>query len=120
MDDHALVLRAEEQRRAALVAVDLPALSALFAEDLVHIHSTGMTHDKAALLRHIEERRAFRAIDRGPLHVRIHGDIAIMTGAMTNHMVMDGRSLAMTGMVTQVLRKEAGAWRFINFQLTTD
>jgi ketosteroid isomerase-like protein len=112
------VLDAEERRRAALVAVDMSALNALFADDLVHIHSTALVHNKAQILKYIEERRAYIQIHRGPLAVRITDDIAVITGTMVNHMRADGKEYTLSGMVTQVLRREAGAWRFINFQLT--
>jgi ketosteroid isomerase-like protein len=119
MDKNAkAVLEAEDRRRVALVALDIPVLDALFADDLVHIHSTALVHNKAQLLRYIEERRAYIRIDRGPLAVRIAGDIAVMTGTLVNHMRADGKEFKLSGMVTQVLRREAGAWRFINFQLT--
>jgi hypothetical protein len=119
MDKNAkAVLEAEDRRRVALVAVDIPVLDALFADDLVHIHSTALVHNKAQLLRYIEERRAFIRIDRGPLAVRIAGDIAVMTGTLVNHMRADGKEFTLRGMVTQVLRREGAAWRFINFQLT--
>jgi len=77
-----------------------------------------MVHDKRVLLDHTASRRAFIAIDRGPLDVRIHGDVAIMTGTMTSRMRSPDGELTLTGFVTQVLRREAGNWRFIYFQLT--
>ena len=46
-DDSNAILEIERRRRAALVAVDLDELERLFAEDLIHVHSTGMTHTKA-------------------------------------------------------------------------
>ena len=119
-DDRRDVLRAEERRRAALVAVDMATLDALFADDLIHVHSTGLIHDKAQLLRHIEANRAFLAIERGDLAVRLYGDIAIMTGPMTNRMRRgsDGTAL-LDGTVTQVLRRQGGeAWRFVSFHFT--
>jgi len=119
-DEISAILVAETRRRAALVAVDLPELDRLFAEDLVHVHSTGLVHDKAGLLRHINHKRAFLAIDRGPLQVRIEGDTAVMTGPMTNRMrAKDGDGeIVLHGFVTQVLRRTAGGWRFISFQFT--
>lgn len=117
-DDLARILAAEERRRAALVSVDLAELAALFSDDLTHVHSTGLVHDKAALLAHIKERRAFVAVERGMLDVRVYGDIAVMAGPMTNHMRVDGREVVLTGFVTQVLRREGADWRFVNFQLT--
>lgn len=112
------ILAAEENRRAALVSLNMAELNRLFADDLVHIHSNAMTHNKAELLAHIEARAAFIDIERGPLTVRRFGDIAVMTGRMTNRMRANGATVVLSGMVTQILRLEAGEWRFINFQLT--
>jgi ketosteroid isomerase-like protein len=119
-DDMKRILDADNRRRAALVAVDMEELDRLFAEDLIHVHSTGLAHTKAELLRHIDQKRAFLAIDRGPLQIRIEGDIAVMTGLMTNRMrAKDGNGeILLQGFVTQVLRRSADGWRFISFQLT--
>jgi ketosteroid isomerase-like protein len=117
----AAVLAAEDRRKAALVDLDLATLDALFADDLVHIHSTGLCHDKRAHLAHIERRRAFLDITRGPLEVRIEGDLAIVTGRIASRMrTADGGETVLTGIVTQILRREPTGWRFIHFQLTPD
>jgi ketosteroid isomerase-like protein len=114
------VLEAERRRQQALVAVDIAALDDLFADDLVHIHSTGLVHTKAQLLRHIEHRRAFVSVERGPLEIRINGNIAVMTGHMINRMRAQegGHEVVLDGFVTQVLRDSSDGWKFINFQLT--
>ena len=119
-DDSNAILEIERRRRAALVAVDLDELERLFAEDLIHVHSTGMTHTKAELLRHIEQKRAFLAIDRGDLQIRVEGPIAVITGTMTNRMrSRDGKAeILLHGFVTQVLRRNDEGWQFISFQLT--
>jgi ketosteroid isomerase-like protein len=119
-DDSNAILEIERRRRAALVAVDLDELERLFAEDLIHVHSTGMTHTKAELLRHIEQKRAFLAIDRGDLQIRVEGPIAVITGTMTNRMCSrDGKAeILLHGFVTQVLRRNDEGWKFISFQLT--
>jgi len=119
-DDSNAILEIERRRRAALVAVDLDELDRLFAEDLIHVHSTGMKHTKAELLRHIEQKRAFLAIDRGDLQIRVEGPIAVITGTMTNRMrSRDGKAeILLHGFVTQVLRRNDEGWKFISFQLT--
>ena len=119
-DDSNAILEIERRRRAALVAVDLDELDRLFAEDLIHVHSTGMTHTKAELLRHIEQKRAFLAIDRGDLQIRVEGPIAVITGTITNRMrSRDGKAeILLHGFVTQVLRRNDEGWQFISFQLT--
>jgi hypothetical protein len=119
-DERGAVLEAERRRQAALVVVDLAELDTLFADDLTHIHSTGLVHDKAQLLRHIDRKRAFISVTRGPLNVRLYGDIAVMTGPMTNRMRSkdENGEIVLEGFVTQVLRRSEEGWKFINFQLT--
>lgn len=117
---HAL-LDLEQRRQAALVAVDLPTLADIFADDLIHIHSTGLVHTKEQLLRHIERRRGFIAIERGVLEIRRVGELAIMHGPLTNHMrAADGGAIVLTGHVTQLLRQTEQGWKFMHFQLTPD
>nr|WP_240933435.1 nuclear transport factor 2 family protein [Cellulomonas sp. IC4_254] len=109
----------EDRRRRALVAVDLAELDALFDDALVHIHSPGLTHDKPQLLAHVAERRAFVDITRGPLDVRVLGDVALVVGTLTNRMRTPAGEVTLTGVATQVLRRTgAGRWRFLHFQLT--
>jgi ketosteroid isomerase-like protein len=119
-DDWKAILEAERRRQHALVAVDLAELDRLFAEDLIHVHSTGLVHNKSQLLEHIERKRGFISIQRGPLDVRIENNIGIVTGPITNRMRGkngDGE-IVLEGFVTQVLRRTGDGWKFINFQLT--
>jgi len=117
-DDRTEILAAEDKRIRALVDLDMPTLDSLFADDLVHIHSTGLVHDKPAILAHIERNRAFRNVERGELKLRLYGDVALLSGPIINHMESEGRTFKLIGIVTQALRKEQGRWRFIHFQFT--
>ncbi|MET9613773.1 nuclear transport factor 2 family protein [Kitasatospora indigofera] len=116
------ILAVEERRRTALLAVDVPTLDALFDESLVHTHAPGVTHDKAQLLEHVATRQAYLDITRGPLTVRLIGEVAIMTGRILNRLDSpDGTERVIRGQVIQVLRRcEDGAWRFVSFQMTPD
>jgi hypothetical protein len=114
------ILEAEQRRQRALVAVDLAELDRLFADDIIHIHSTGLVHNKSQLLEHIERKRGFISVQRGPLDVRVENNIGIVTGPITNRMRAkngDGE-IVLEGFVTQILRRTDDGWRFINFQLT--
>ncbi|MFF7331770.1 YybH family protein [Streptomyces sp. NPDC090306] len=116
------LLDLEERRRAALVAVDLPALDDMFDESLVHIHAPGLTHSKAQLLEHVATRRAYLDSARGELRIRLIGDVAVMTGRLTNRLRSPGgQERVLGGVVTQVVRRCAdGRWRFLSFQMTPD
>jgi len=116
----AALLAVEARRREALIDGDLDALDELFEDSLVHIHAPGLVHDKAHLLEHVAARRAYLDMWRGELNMRVSGDIAIVTGELTNRMRAPGggeRTLA--GPVTQVLhRGDDGQWRYVSFQMT--
>jgi len=86
----------------------------------VHIHSNGTVHDKPTLLHHIESRGGAVRVERGPLNVRIMGDVAVIVGPITNHMPSpDGQTTQMFGVVTQVVRRDESGWRFISSHFTS-
>jgi ketosteroid isomerase-like protein len=118
----AAIMAVEARRREALIAVDIVALDALFDESLVHTHAPGLTHNKAQLLEHVTKRRAYRDISRGALTIRVIGEVAIVTGRITNRLgTPDGTERILSGQVIQVLRRcEDGEWRFVSFQMTPD
>jgi ketosteroid isomerase-like protein len=119
-ETRAEILAVEAQRQQALLDVDLVTLDAIYDETLVHIHAPGVAHTKAQLLEHVATRQAYLA--RGELTIRLVGDVAIMTGRLTNRLGSeDGTERVVGGMVTQVLRRcEDGKWRFVSFQMTPD
>lgn len=119
-DEREQILSAESARQRALIEGDVSALDALFDESLVHIHAPGVVHDKAMLLEHTATRRAYLEITRGELNVRVFGDIAVITGPITNRLRNpDDSERVLAGEVTQVLRRgEEGDWRFLSFQMT--
>ena len=116
------LLAVEDRRIRALLAADIPALDDLFDDSLVHTHAPAVTHDKSQLLEHVATRQAYVGIERGELLVRVLGDVAIMTGRITNTLRNpDGSQRVLGGQVIQVLRRcPDGAWRFVSFQLTPD
>jgi ketosteroid isomerase-like protein len=116
----AQLLALEDRRRQALMTVDIAALDELFDEHLVHIHAPGVTHNKAQLLEHVATRAAYLDILRGELNIRIIGDVAIITGPVTNRLrTREGGERTLGGVATQVARRaDDGEWRFVSFQMT--
>lgn len=114
------ILAVEGRRQAALIAKDLDALDDLFDESLVHVHAPGEVHTKALLLEHVATRGVYLEISREDLGVRVIGDVAIVTGSITNRMkAPGGGERTLSGVVTQVLRRtDDGAWKFVSFQMT--
>jgi ketosteroid isomerase-like protein len=117
MSSEAEIIDLEARRGAALVSCDMATLDRLFCDDIVHVHTTGLVQDKAALLAHIESRAAFIAVERRNLKVRVYGDTAVITGDLLNTMRRPGATepVLMKAFATQVARKVDGEWRFASF-----
>jgi ketosteroid isomerase-like protein len=116
------ILAVEERRQRALIDIDLPVLRDLYDDSLIHTHAPGLTHTKAQLLEHVATRAPYKGSSRGELTIRLIGDVAIVTGRLTNRLGSpDGSERTVSGQVIQVLRRcEDGAWRFVSFQMTPD
>lgn len=116
------ILAVEEQRQQALLEIDLVTLADLYDDSLIHTHAPGLTHDKAQLLEHVATRAPYKGATRGPLTIRLIGDVAIMTGRLVNRLGSpDGTERVVSGQVIQVLRRcDDGRWRFVSFQMTPD
>ena len=86
----------------------------------MHVHAPGLTMDKAQLLEHTGTRRAYLEIVRGDLNLRVVGDVAVITGPITNRLrTAEGGERTLAGVATQVLARDGGgAWRFLSFQMT--
>jgi len=107
----------ERRRGAALVARDATVLESLFPEDLLHIHSTGNVMNKTELMHYVMQVLQFLEVKRSDLQVRMHGDVAVMTGKMQTRMqrVDKPEAVSAESWVTQVWVKRAGTWVQTNF-----
>jgi ketosteroid isomerase-like protein len=117
-DDISALLGLEGRRGAALVQRDHAALSALFSDDLVHMHSTGERMNKTELLHYVMEVLQFLSVTRADLEVRVRGDVAVMTGKMLTTMERSDRPgvvVTADSMVTQVWARARDGWRQCNF-----
>jgi uncharacterized protein (TIGR02246 family) len=115
------LLQAERSRRDALVADDMEAFALLIADDVTHVHTTGIVHSKAELLGHAGGFLRFIDIERRDLRVRvIDEDHAVMTGGMTNIVARRGHDeqVEVNAFVTQVWGRRDGRWQIINFHAT--
>ncbi|WP_422769174.1 nuclear transport factor 2 family protein [Plantactinospora sp. WMMC1484] len=110
----------EQRRQRALVEADLDTLADIFDDTLVYTHAHGVTHTKAQLLEHTANRRPYLDITRGELLIRLFGDVAVITGPLTNLVrTPDGGARTLAGVATQVLRRdEHHRWRFVSSQTT--
>lgn len=120
MREDEILLSLEQQRQQALITADIPLLAALLDEALIHIHSTGMVHNKTQFLRHIERMGGFVAITRPTPQIQLSGDIAILTGETCNvvRLLESGETAQRVGFSTLIWRRTAQGWRLLLSQLT--
>ncbi len=115
------VLAAERSRRDVLVADDMDAFALLIADDVTHVHTTGIVQGKTALLGHAGGFLRFINIERHDLKVRvIDENHAIMTGGMSNTVARRGHDerVEVQAFVTQVWQRRDGRWQIVNFHAT--
>jgi len=119
-EDAAGVLHAEQSRCQALEKDDFDALEALISPQVTHTHTRGNTDDFESYFFYIKEKIKFVECKRGPLSVRLVGQIAIMTGAMQNIVRFRGESETITtsAQVLQLWEWRAGRWMLLAFQST--
>ena len=112
------VRRADDARVSATVASNREQLDALFSDDLVYTHSSGMVNDKASYLATIAsgqtkyysinyESRNFEAASPG---------IVLMRGRCLIHSANGGQSVENYLAYLAVWRLEKGTWRFLAWQ----
>ncbi|HEX9893759.1 MAG TPA: nuclear transport factor 2 family protein [Gemmatimonadales bacterium] len=90
------------------------AALALLADDVVILESGGRESRDDYRAHHLAADIAFaRAVlsQRGPMTVRVRGDVAWVTGTSTTQGEYRGRPVNSTGAELMVLSREAGGWR---------
>ena len=114
------ILKLDEARREALVAGDFATLDRLLADDLVHVHGTGLPDGKAHYLRDLRETFAFVEISRGETQVRLYGEAAMMTGPMHHKVRLkaDGKLIEMAAYGTQIWECRSDGWKLVFYQAT--
>lgn len=116
-DDTEALKALEAQRCAAISAGDIDTLQGLLTDDYVHVHMTAHVDDRAGHLKGIAARP--RRTERGELTVRLYGDLAVLTGELTNYMAAPGQEARATrAYCHQVAVRDGGGWRFASIQLT--
>jgi ketosteroid isomerase-like protein len=114
------ILKLDEERRAALIAGDFATLDRLLADDLVHVHGTGLPDGKAHYFQDLRETFEFVEITRGKTDVRFYGDAAILTGPMVHKVRLKstGDIVTMAAFGIQIWERRTGGWKQVFYQAT--
>lgn len=113
------VLRADDDRFAAMKGGDWAALDAVLADDLTYVHSTARLESKA---EHVANLRAgkphYRGIAPRERRVRVHGGVGVVNGVSEMHVENAGKEQRFTVRYLAVYALAGDRWRMIAWQST--
>jgi ketosteroid isomerase-like protein len=82
------ILALEARRYAAMTTNDLDALAALFHDDMVYTHSSGVVDNKASYIEALRSGRTrYLEVEQREQKVTLLGDVALVVGA--SHIEVD-------------------------------
>lgn len=117
MSTQAEILALEDKRYAAMTSSDMKALDALFHEDLIYTHSTGVVDTRASYLQALQSGKTrYKSAQRMDERVRMLGDTALVTGTARFEVVVNGTSKSLHLCFLNVWTKTPAGWKFIGWQ----
>jgi hypothetical protein len=104
----------EHERCRAISDLDMTSLERLLDADLTHTHVNGRTQGRDDYLSTLPDRpRITRA---GPILVRRHGEVALLTGTLTNTLTTADGSVQTSDLhALRVWRRKGADWRLLAF-----
>lgn len=110
------ILALEDQRYAAMIAVDKAALERLFHDELVYTHSSAAIDSKASFIASMGAKYRYTAAKRSEEVVRFYGDTALVSGRAVLNVTVDGDPRVLNIAFLAVWVKTAAGWRFTAWQ----
>lgn len=113
------VLKADNARFAAMLKADAAALEKLLADELSYTHSNASVQDKKAFIDDIKTGKIkYLTVDATDQKVRVFGNMAIVTGGASVHVIQNGNDLTFTIRYTNAHINRGGAWQMVAWQST--
>lgn len=113
------VLQADNARFAAMLKADAAALDKLLATELSYTHSNASVQDKAAFISDVKSGKIkYLTIEPADQKARVFGNMAIVTGSASVHVIQNGNDLTFKIRYTNAHIKRSGAWQMVAWQST--
>ena len=107
----------EQERFTAYVQSDVAALERIFADDLVYIHSTGVSDSKSAILQRVASGEVkISRFDGEDIQVRQIGDVMVVTGLVHLDLVNKGNPAKYDLRYSAIYVNQGGQWRLAHVQ----
>jgi uncharacterized protein (TIGR02246 family) len=109
----------EEARFAAMRALDVAALRALLADDLVYTHSSGVRDGKESYIQALQDGTyRYFAMQATPPSVRVYGDTALVVGRVVTRLASRGAEKLLDNATLTVWVRRDGRWQLVAYQPT--
>lgn len=114
------LIECDQQRHNALLKADTEVLDALFTDDLIYLHSTGVIDDKNAYLDGLRSSRTrYLQIAYQPAEYRMAEDFALILGKVDMQLLIGGVEKQVRALIISTWRIENERWRMMSWQATT-
>ncbi|MEO8448630.1 MAG: nuclear transport factor 2 family protein [Gemmatimonadota bacterium] len=115
----ARVRAAELERFDAQIKRDTMVLKRLLGEDLIYVHSNGLTESKAHFIETVATGRIqYDSLVPVKLEHRVYGTTAVGNGRVHVQVEMGGQTVKVDLLFTTVLLERKGKWELISWQST--
>lgn len=109
----------EQKRAKAMVAADVETLSALLADDLTWTHASARVDSKPTFLDALKAGRVkYLDIKLSDERIRLHGEMAIITGLTTMRAIVGGEEKSIKNRYMNIWTRRDGSWQMIAWQST--
>jgi len=111
------IQKLEQQRFTAYVKGDVAALERIFADDLVYIHSNGVSDAKSAVLQSFASGELkISRFDAEDMQVRQIGNVMVATALVHVDLINKGTSAKFDLRYSAAYVNQAGQWRLVHIQ----
>ena len=111
------IQKLEQERFTAYVKGDVAALERIFADDLVYVHSNGVSDPKSAVLQGFASGELkISRFDPEDIQVRQVGDVMVATGLVHVDLVNKGTSAKFDLRYSTIYVNQGGQWRLVHVQ----
>jgi uncharacterized protein (TIGR02246 family) len=113
------ILKLEQLRCDAMIRADVPALSNLFADDMVWIHASAKADGREGVLSSIGSAKSkYVEINCSEQKVRLYGDVAFVGGIADMKLESAGELKTLKNRFTIAWQKGSSGWQVVNWQST--
>ena len=114
------ILGLQDQRFAAMTALDYGKLANLVHDELVYTHSHSGTDNKAAWMESMASGKVtYKAARLSERKVRIYGDVALITGTGALDVEVGGQAKSMKLRFLEAWTRTPKGWKFVAWQSTS-